>query len=558
MTKKSLLVLLGMVMALMLVLAACGGSDEPASTDEDPDVEDPAEGEGEDGDGEEAASGEPQQGGSIVLSTSGEPVTFNPLYSQDSASADVIDLVHASLLQTDEELNLIPYLATDLPEISEDGLEYTYTLNEGVLFHDGEELTAEDVKFTHDIFINPDYTGPRAGDFDTLESVEVVDEYTVKFILSEVDASFDTRSGYGILPKHILEDVPVADLEEHMEYNRNAPIGAGPFEFVEYVDGQYIELVAHEEYFEGRPNLDKLTFRVASDSNAELLMFETGDTDYMILPATEYATAETYDHGRISSTLALRYDYIGWNNDRPLFQDPKVRQALTMAIDRQLIVDEIMDGKGEVAHVPASPLSWAYPESAPEFNYDPEGAKELLAEAGWEPGADGVLEKDGERFSFEILSNDGNVVRRDIGVIVQQMLGEIGIEVEARQMEWGAFLDQINPPNYDFDAVVLAWGLATDPDPTAIWHSREIENGLNNISYKNDRVDELSDQNKKIIDQDERAAVIAEIYEEIANDQPYTFLYYPEQHVLLSNRVEGFTHHPRVNMYKVNEWYITE
>jgi peptide/nickel transport system substrate-binding protein len=557
MTKKSLLVLLGMVMALMLVLAACGGSDEPASTEEDPDVEEPAEGE-EEAEGEEAASGEPQQGGEIVLSTSGEPVTFNPLYSQDSASADVIDLIHVSLLQTDEELNLIPYLATDLPEISEDGLEYTYTLNEGVLFHDGEELTAEDVKFTHDIFINPDYTGPRAGDFDTLESIEVVDEYTVKFILSEVDASFDTRSGYGILPKHILEEVPVADLEEHMEYNRNAPIGAGPFEFVDYVDGQYLEVVAHEEYFEGRPNLDKVTFRVASDTNAELLMFETGDTDYMILPATEYATAETYDHGRISSTLALRYDYIGWNNDRPLFQDPKVRQALTMAIDRQLIVDEIMDGKAEVAHVPASPLSWAFPESAPEFDFDPEGAKELLAEAGWEPGADGILEKDGERFSFEILSNDGNVVRRDIGVIVQQMLGDIGIEVEARQMEWGAFLEQTNAPNYDFDAVVLAWGLATDPDPTAIWHSKEIEAGLNNISYKNDRVDELSDQNKKILDQDERAAVIAEIYEEIANDQPYTFLYYPEQHILLSNRVEGFTHHPRVNMYKVNEWYVSE
>ncbi|WP_332629823.1 peptide-binding protein [Halalkalibacter flavus] len=550
MLNKKLLMLLGLALAFMLVLAACGGNDDAPA-------EDPADEPTEETD-EDAAEGEAAAGGSVILGTSGEPVTFNPLYSQDTASADVIDLIHASLLESDENLELIPMIATDLPEISEDGLEYTFTLNEGVLFHDGEELTAEDVKFTYDIFKNEDYTGPRAGDFTELESVEVIDEYTVTFTLNEVDASFITRHTYGILPKHILEDVPVADLEEHMEYNRNNPVGAGPFEFVEYQDGQYIELVAFEDYFAGRPNLDKVTFRVFADTNAELLAFETGEIDWMILPATELATAETYDHGRISSVLALRYDYIGWNNDRAPFDDVRVRQALTMAIDRQLIVDEIMDGRGEVAHAPASPLSWAYPDGVTEFDYDPEGALELLAEAGWEPGADGILEKDGEKFSFEILSNDGNVIRRDIGVIVQQMLAEIGVEAQPRQMEWGAFLDQINPPNYDFDAVVLAWALALDPDPTAIWHSREIENGLNNISYRNDRVDELAGGNKRIIDQDERAAVIGEIYEILAEEQPYTFLYYPEQHILLNNRVEGFTHHPRVNMYKLNEWYVSE
>ncbi|MFC0469961.1 peptide-binding protein [Halalkalibacter kiskunsagensis] len=547
MVNKKLLMLLGMAMALMIVLAACGGNNEPA--------EEPTEATDDATEGGEAAS--PAEGGSVILGTSGEPVTFNDLYSQDTASSDVIELIHASLLESDEELEMIPGIA-DLPEISEDGLEYTYTLKEGVLFHDGEELTAEDVKFTYDIFKNADYTGPRAGDFTELESVEVVDEYTVKFILNEVDASFITRSGYGILPKHILEDVPVADLEDHMEYNRENPIGAGPFEFVEYQDGQYIELVAFDDYYEGRPNLDKVTFRIFADTNAELLAFETGEIDWMILPPNEIATAETYDHGRVSSVLALRYDYIGWNNDRAPFDDERVRQALTMAIDRQLIVDEIMDGRGEVAHAPASPLSWAFPDNVPEFDYDPEGALELLAEAGWEPGADGILEKDGEKFSFEILSNDGNVIRRDIGVIVQQMLAEIGVEANPRQMEWGAFLDQINPPNYDFDAVVLAWALALDPDPTAIWHSREIEAGLNNISYRNDRVDELAAGNKQIVDQDERAAVIGEIYEILAEEQPYTYLYYPEQHILLNNRVEGFTHHPRVNMYKVNEWYVTE
>ncbi len=544
--------LFGLVMALLLVVTACSGGDEQATTDPDGETEEPT------GEGDGEATGEPQQGGSIVMGTPGEPVTFNELYYQDSASHDVIQMLHVSLMQTDENLEIQPYAAVDHPEVSEDGLEWTYTIHEGMTFHDGEPVTAEDVAFTYNILIDPDYTGPRAGDFETLESVEVIDEHTVLFTLNEVDASFEARHSYNILPQHILGDIPVADLEEYREYNLDAPIGAGPFKFVEYVDGQYLTVEAFDDFFLGRPNLDSITFRYAADQNAVLLLFETGEIDHMVLPATEYATAETYDHGRISSELELRYDYIGWNNDRPLFQDPRVRQALTMAIDRQLIVDEIMGGRAEVAHTPASPLSWAYTDEVTKFDYDPAAAQELLMEAGWEPGSDGILEKDGERFSFELLSNDGNVIRRDIGVIVQQMLGEIGIEVEPRQMEWGAYLDRVNTPNKDFDATIAAWGLATDPDPSALWHSRESEAGLNNITYANDEVDELAELNKTILDRDERAEVIGNVYKILADEQPYTFLFYPEQHILLSNKLQGFTHHPRLNVYRPFEWYVNE
>ncbi|GAF64962.1 ABC transporter substrate-binding protein [Bacillus sp. TS-2] len=559
MSKKSLLLLLSMFLAVMVVLAACGndetGGDAEGEPEETPEeTTDETEEEGE----EEAAAGEPQQGGEIFISKSGEPVTFNPLYAQDTASSDVYDLIHAKLMTTDTEINVIPELAVDHPEISEDGLTYTYTIHEGVTFQDGEELTADDVKFTYDIFIHPDYTGPRAGDFEFLESVEVVDPNTVSFHLSEVDATFETRTSYGILPEHILGEVPVAELEDYTAYNLDAPIGAGPFKFVNYESGQYIELEAHPDFFGEGPYLDKVTFRISADSNAELLLFETGEVDWMILPPTEYETAETYDHGRISSVLAYRYDFIAWNNDRPLFEDPEVRKALTMAINRQAIVDSIMDGKAEIAHAPQSPISWAYPDNVTELEFDPEGALEILNGLGWEEGSDGILEKDGERFSFELLSNDGNVVRRDIGVIVQQMLGDIGIEVSPRQMEWGAYLEQTNTPNKDFDATISAWALGTDPDPSAIWHSRESEEGLNNITYANDRVDELADEQKKIIDRDERKEKIGELLSIVAEEQPYTFLYYPEQHLLINQKLEGVTHHPRINSYKVNEWYLVD
>ncbi len=550
--KKSLVTMLSMILLLSLFLVACGDKETTTETNEDT----TAPTETTDDSTEATPSGEPKQGGNLVLGTSGEPVLFNSLYHQDSASADVTDLVFAGLMSTNENLEVVPSIAVDYPEISENGLEWTYTLREGVLFHDGQEVTAEDVVFTYSIFLHEDYTGPRAGSFTALEKVEAVNDYQVKFTLNEADARFSTLMGYGILPKHILGDIPVADLEEYREFNIEKPIGAGPFKFVSWTPGQNLVVEAFDEYFEGRPYLDRVTFRFASDANALVLLLETGDIDHMIVPTTELATVRSYDHVTVSDVLALRYDYIGWNLDRPLFQDVRVRQALTLALDRQEIVDTIMEGNATVAHAPVSPLSWAYNDNVPRFDYDPERAKQLLAEAGWEPGADGILQKDGERLSFTILSNSGNVVRRDIGIIAQQYYSQIGIEVKAEQMEWGAFLEKINPPNFDFDAVVLAWGLALDPDPSAIWHSKEIENGLNRSAYRNARVDEISDMNTSILDQTERAAALAEVWEILAEEQPYTYLFYPQQFVAMTNDLKGFTHHPRVDMYRVNEWWL--
>ncbi|WP_241657787.1 peptide-binding protein [Anaerobacillus alkaliphilus] len=542
---KSYFTMLSLLLMVSLFLVACGGNNAAPQTETNENTAD-------------QPTGEPQFGGNLILGTSGEPVIFNELYSTDTASGDITDLVFVGLTGTNENLEVIPVVAKDLAEISEDGLEWTFHMHEGVLFHDGVEVTAEDVAFTYSIFKHEDYTGPRAGSFTALEKVEAIDTYTVKFTLNEADARFGTLTGYGILPKHLLEHVPVADLEEYREFNIDKPIGAGPFKFVSWTTGQNLVLEANEEYFEGRPYLDNVTFRFASDSNALVLLLETGDIHHMIVPTTELATVEYYDHVNLHSTLALRYDYIGWNLARPLFEDKKVRQALTHAIDRQEIAETIMEGNATVAHAPVSPLSWAYNDNVAKFDYDPEKAKQLLAEAGWEPGSDGILQKDGERFSFTILSNSGNVVRRDIGIIAQQYLAQVGIEVKAEQMEWGAFLDKINAPNFDFDAVVMAWGLALDPDPSAIWHSKEIENGLNRSAYRNDRVDEIADLNTKIIDQTERAALLAEAWEILAEEQPYTYLFYPQQFVALSKQVQGFTHHPRIDMYKVNEWWLNQ
>jgi peptide/nickel transport system substrate-binding protein len=532
----------GLAAAAMLMAAACGG---PAG--EEASAAAPAQ----------PPSTEPRYGGSVVLGTPGEPVNFNGMYYQDTTSGDIVTLVFAGLVKVDEHIEVVPDIAEAMPEISADGTVYTVRLRRGVKFHDGVELTARDVVYTYDIPKHPDYTGPRADYFKALLRTEALDDYTVRFTLAEPDTRFITIMDREILPLHLLEHVPIGELGDYRAFNVDHPIGAGPFKFVSWTRGQNLVLEAFDDYFGGRPYLDRVTFRFAANQSAEVLLLETGDIDHMIVPITEVKTVEAMPHVKVYSTLELRYDYLGWNQRNPLFADRRVRQALTHAIDRQEIVDTLYEGRAQVANAPVSPLmAWAYTDDVAKFPYDPERAKALLKEAGWAPGPDGVLVKDGLRFSFGILSNDGNVVRRDIAVIVQQYLRQVGIEVRPAQMEWGAFLERINPPNYDFDATVLSWALATDPDPTAIWHSREIAQGLNNISFRNARIDEIADKNTRVLDRAERAAMLKEAWGILAEEQPYTFLLYPQQHVALSNKVHGFVHHSRLDMYSVPRWWV--
>ncbi|WP_223700695.1 peptide-binding protein [Sutcliffiella deserti] len=558
MKQKSLL-LIALTLVLSLFLAACssnntaGNNNNTNSGNNNNNTGTPAE-------EEPADNNEPQQGGDLVIGSSGSPTLFNTLYSADTASSAIEGFIYDSLVGGNTEFEPELSMAESWDQ-TEDGLVHTLKLKEGLTFHDGEPVTSEDVKFTYDIPLHEDYDGPRKGYFERIESVEIVDELTVKMTLSAVDPAFHITLGYGILPQHILGDVPVAELGEH-EFNTKSPIGSGPFKFVEWVDGQYVKVEAFEDYHEGRPYLDTLTYKIVTDADQLLTQLNTGDVQFSIVPSTDLETVQEWEAQgalKIESGLALSYTYLGYNLRNPLFEDVKVRQALTHAIDRETIVASVMNGDGEVAHFPESPLSWAYDDSStPKFEYDPEKAKALLEEAGWTANADGMLEKDGELFEFELKTNQGNKVREDIAVVVQQQLKEIGITVTPNIMEWSAFLADVNPPAWKFDAIILGWSLGIDPDPSGIFHSKEIEEGLNFIGYSNERADELMDLNMSTMDQEERKGYIVEVNNIIAEEQPYTFLYYPNVHRAMPANLEGYTFHAKSDFYKINEWWLSD
>jgi len=552
--KKTAWSLISLLLVLSMFLAACSGgqqtSQEPAEEEKPNETQK-----------EEPKNEGPVQGGDLVVGSTGSPTMINTLYSNDASSSDIEMMIFDSLMGSDLEFNPVTDggLAETF-EASEDGKEFTIKIVENAKFHDGEPLDADDVVFTYNIPLSPDYDGPRKSYFENIEKVEKIDQYTVKFTLKQVDAQFPVVSlGFGILPEHILGDVPIADLGEH-EFNTKNPIGSGPFKFEEWKDGEYVKVVANEEYWDGRPYLDSVTYKIVPDANAILAQLQAGDIDYYAgIAQPDVPTVEGFADSvglRLESGLALSYTFLGFNQRIEKFKDKKVRQAITHAIDREAIVEHVMAGLGEVAHVPESPLSWAYNPDVPKFEYDPEKAKQMLAEAGWKPGPDGILVKDGERFSVEVKTNQGNKVREDIVVILQQQLKEVGIEIKPQIVEFSALIADIDPGVWNFEGIVLGWSLGIDPDPSGIFHTKEIEKGLNFTGYSNPEIDVLMDQQLQELDKEKRKQMIGEIQAALAEDQAYTFLYYPKEFRALPKNLEGYEFHPKDQMYHINRWWL--
>ncbi|MBS4178505.1 peptide-binding protein [Lederbergia citrea] len=551
--KKPAWLLVSMMLVLSMFLAACGGKETANETPKNNDTGKKEE--------EPAKNSEPVDGGDLIIGSSGSPTMFNSLYSSDATSSEIEGFIYDSLLSSDLEFN--PTTDNGMAETfeeSEDGLTYTVKLREGIKFHDGEPLTADDVVFTYNIPLSKDYDGVRKSTFANLKSVEKVDDLTIQFNMKQVDAQFPVEGfGYGILPKHILGEVPIKDLGEH-KFNTKNPIGSGPFKFVEWKDGEYVKVEAFDDYYGGRPHLDSITMKIVPDNDAMMTQLQNRDIDFWAgIPGSEIESVKDFSDAagiKIEEGLALSYTFFGYNLRNDLFKDKEVRQALTHAIDRESIVANIMDGNGEVADVPESPLSWAYNPDVPKFEYDVEKAKKMLADAGWKPGADGILEKDGKKFSFEVKTNQGNKIREDITVLIQEQLKEVGIEVKPQIVEFSSLIADIDPGVWNFDAIVLGWSLGIDPDPSGIFHTNEIEEGLNFIGYSNPELDKLMDEQLKERDKDKRKEMIGKIQQGLAEDQPYTFLYYPTEFRAMPAELKGYEFHAKDPNYHASKWWL--
>ena len=240
------------------------------------------------------------------------------------------------------------------------------------------------------------------------------------------------------------------------------------------------------------------------------------------------------------------------------FSDKRVRQAITHAINRQDIIEGVLLGTGKIATGPFFPESWAYNPDVKPIPYDPEKAKIILKEAGWKPGSDGVLEKNGKKFEFTLMTNQGNDERKKTAEIIQSNLKEVGIRVSIQILEWQAFLHQ-KIDKRDFEAIILGWGLGPEPDPYDIWHSSKSgKDEFNFVSYSNPKVDKLLVEGRQVCNQEKRKKIYQEVHALIAEDQPYTFLYYPQSLPIIARRFKGVNVTPIGIWWNFPKWTVTE
>ena len=542
--------LLMIVFIIMLIATACsdGTVEESSNTTNGEKVNTETE----------SSLTEAKSGGSLVLGTTAAPTLFNPYYSTDTSSSTLEGFIFSGLVTVDTDFNPEGDLAESW-EFSDDGLRWTFHLRKNVKWHDGADFTADDVVFSYGIPLQEDYIGPRGLPFEIIDEINKIDDYTVEFVLSEPYAPFITITAqFEVLPKHILGDVPIAELGMH-KFNTKEPIGTGPFKFKQWKEGEYIELVANEDYFLGAPKLDSVIYKIVPDMNTLMAQLQVGDINLTgISPQYIEMAKKLEEQGKVVVTTgpSNAFEYIGYHLRNELFQDKLVRQALTHAIDKEAIVQAILDGSGVVAHGPGSPANWAFNPDVPKFEYDPEEAKRKLKEAGWEPNKDGILEKDGKKFEFVLKTTSANEIRQQIAEVVQQQLSEIGIKTSIEVLEWSAYVEQTSPPLWNFDAIVAGWSIGSDPDPTWFWHTSEIENGLNYNGFSNKRVDELLSENTRISDIEERKRIIAEADAIVAEEQPDTFLYYVEGSLANAPNLHGPKFNAANTYYKIHEWYI--
>lgn len=500
----------------------------------------------------------PAYGDVLVQGTIADPAILNPVLASDSASSDVTGLVFNSLLRYDQDLNLEGELAESW-EISPDGKIVTFKLKRGVKWHDGRPLTARDIAFTLGRFMDPKVMTAYRSNFEYIERAEALDDHTFRaWYRTPFAPSLEKLGGMPVLPRHLLSG---RDINKADDFNFR-PVGSGPYKFLSWKRAESVILQANPEYFEGRPYLNRVVFRVIPDMAVQMLELQNGGLDLMNLTPNQYAGegnkpefARRFNKYRYVSN---QYTYLGFNLQKDMFRDLRFRQAIAHAIDKEALVKGVLEGLGVVSTGPFTPSSWAFNPDVKPVPYDPLKARELLVAAGYRYAKDGTLTRNGRPVEFTLLTNQGNRTREQSATIIQAQLKTVGIKVNIRIIAWSTFLSEFIDKR-KFDAVLMGWSLARDPDLFSIWHSSQTgEHEFNFVSYKNPEVDRLLERGRTTFSRDRRTQIYQRVHELIAADLPYVFLYVPDSLPAVHRRVQGIKPALAGIGYNFIRWFVPE
>ncbi|MBI4279641.1 MAG: ABC transporter substrate-binding protein [Armatimonadetes bacterium] len=481
-----------------------------------------------------------QKGGVVSISLLGDPI-MNPITGTDISSVLVNKVLFSALVRPSPSgLRPSPDLAESWT-VSADGRRWTFNLRRDVKWHDGVPFTSADVRYTFDQILDAKIQSRQRSDFAALDRVETPDPYTAVFVLRQPFAPLPVLLGHtaGIGPKHILEKE--ANVNNAHEFNKRRPVGTGPFMIREARAGSHYILVRNPNFYREPAYLDGITFLIVKDYNVTVTKLRTGELNFVEIAPVNVPAVKNIAGMRIRSVPIVNYWEIRLNNARVPFNDIKVRQAMTHAVDRDAILRAVIQGYGKMASGPIPDvLFWAFNRNVRKYPYDPQKALALLKEAGWsDTDGDGVPDKviDGKKVPFRatVSTSNGHPVMEQVGIMAHQYFKKLGLDIRLEILEYNTKIFQrVVPRNYDID---INWRVMP-PDPDML-NYYACKGGANTVNYCNPTVDDLLVRGRQIANQEERRKIYFQFQEIVADEAAEIFVYYPFEIQVLSLALQG-------------------
>jgi len=501
-------------------------------------------------------------GGSLSYGEYGRPATLDPVTSNEMISLRLTELIFNGLVGINEKQEIVPELAEKW-DCSADGRTYTFFLRKDVTWHpkEGEEakpFTAEDVIFTYKIMMHPKTITPLKVRYEFILAAEKLDDYTVKFTLKRPILNALAKFSFKVIPKHGPSNPLYLTRNDHFV---QSPIGTGPYLLKNITAEREIILSANENYFKGRPHVDKLITKPFADQNimTQALMFNAVDMIVLVNPR-DLPEIQGDKRFILQPYNALSYSFFGYNVRNPLLADKRVRKAFTHAVNRQEMLDSFFNGQGTIISGPFAPGSWAYNLDVQPLPFDPEKAKALLQEAGFSRAADGFMQKDGKRLALSLkvpIEKESEAVKRVV-LAFKNYLKNVGVDIKVEFKEWQAWKEDVFL-EHDFDIVFAIWVFDDSADISSLFHSGEIGSWKNNFGgYSNPEVDGLINESKLTLDHEKRRTINRKLHAILAEENPYTFLWTLTNYAAYHKKVRRVAIHPYKFFSYADDWFIEE
>lgn len=489
-------------------------------------------------------------GGTYIGSDTSDPQTIHPLLADDASSLSIVGYLYDSLVGGDVRTGQpSPTGLADYWEIAPDGRTYTFFLNKDAKWHDGVDITADDVQFTLDSLANPEVgSSYRQAFLDAVESWRVIDQDTFEIVAKEPLFTFLYSLFSSIIPKHIWEGVPVSDWRTDGGATGQDPsrvVGSGAFKFQEWRQGESVTMVRNNDYYQKGAYIDSYVRRIWPDQTAVVNALINNEVDAAGIPPADVETIKATPGLKIAVYPTRSFSFYMTNLDpakTELFQDERVRQALFLGLDRESIVNDILLQYAEVAQGTQPVISYAY---APErittkYDFDAEKAKALLAEAGWaDADGDGIVDRDGKPLAFEFLYNTGSPTTEQLVAYIQDAWKAIGVQATPRALEFPALVAAISE-EHNFEVALLGFSWDATFIQDAMFGCDQYEGGFNMVKYCNEKVDELNAKAKREFDQDARRELMIEATNLVNDDLPVAVMHFSKGITGYSDRLQNF------------------